>query len=447
MPRHPNTSAPGAPNASPRHAPAPPGSAIAFGRRLYVRIYLALLVSLAVAGALSAVVAHLHADPSQIGAGIETFAELAGEVLPPADASAAAQQAALSRWSSRVHADLALYGADGRPIAAVGRSLPAPDGQTDSGWVGGHPPVFALHLPDRRWLLLRRPQMHQMMFGSLAFLALIALAVALGAYPVVRRLTRRLERLQGSVEAWGDGQLSTRVPVEGEDEVARLAASFNHSAERIETLVNAHKTLLANASHELRSPLARIRMAAELSAGAGAPALREELNRNIAELDQLIDEILLASRLDATLDAERRDEDIDLTGLAAEECARVDAELDASAVGMRGDARLIRRLIRNLLENAKRYGAQTTVQVRLSADAAGLLTLDVCDNGPGVPEAERERIFAPFYRVPGASETAGGVGLGLALVRQIARRHGGEVRCLANREGGSCFRVTLPGAA
>jgi signal transduction histidine kinase len=102
-------------------------------------------------------------------------------------------------------------------------------------------------------------------FGShlamLALLLAIAVVVAVAAFPVVRRLTRRLERLQASVDAWGTGDLSSRVAVEGRDEVAQLAMSFNQSARRIEALVSAQRILLANASHELRSPLARIRMA------------------------------------------------------------------------------------------------------------------------------------------------------------------------------------------
>ncbi|MBV9884199.1 MAG: HAMP domain-containing protein [Sphingomonadaceae bacterium] len=156
--------------------------------------------------------------------------------------------------------------------------------------------------------------------------------VALAAYPAVRRLTRRLERLQAHVDVWGEGRLSARVAVEGNDEVAGLAGSFNRAAERIEALVGAQKSLLANASHELRSPLARLRMAAELL-GERAPApIRDELARNITELDQLIEEVLLASRLDAMAEAERALESVDLTALLAEECARADAQLSAPPV-------------------------------------------------------------------------------------------------------------------
>jgi len=420
-------------------------SRVNIAQRLNVRIYLALLASLAVAAILFGIVAHIHADPSEFGSSLETFAEIAAEVLPPAQAAPSVQQAALLRWHARVHADLALYANDGTLIAAVGRPLPPMNRiQTESGLLAGHAAVFALKLPDQRWLLGQRLQGHSASMGLAMLLVLIAVSVAIGAYPIVRRLTRRLERLQQSVESWGSGKLSTRVAVEGDDEVARVAISFNHSAARIEALVDAQKSLLANASHELRSPLARIRMAVELLAGEGTPAIRAELTRNIAELDQLIDEVLLASRLDAADDAIRIEQNVDLTGLVAEECARVNADFNANAVQLACDPRLLRRLVRNLLENAKRHGASTPITVYLRAPTPQTVELDVCDGGPGVPEAERERIFAPFYRVSGASESAGGVGLGLSLVRQIARGHGGEVRCLPNPQGGCCFRVCLP---
>ena len=100
-------------------------------------------------------------------------------------------------------------------------------------------------------------------------------------------------------------------------------------------------------------------------------------------------------------------------------------------------------MIRNLLENARRHGGGTPIDVAVKR-AGGGVALRVCDRGPGVPEAERERIFEPFYRLAGASERAGGVGLGLALVRQIARKHGGDVKCLPRDGGGSCFEVVLP---
>lgn len=415
-----------------------------WSHRLYVRIYLAMLISLTVAGLLFAAAWRMNADSRQIGPSLESFAAIASDILPPPEASNEEQQQALERWQSRMRADLTLYSSKREKIASAGRELPPLDeAQTTSGWMGGGPPVFAVKLPDDRWLVGQHPGRRKPPFSFFTTLVLIGLAMGIGSYPIVRRLTRRLERLQTSVEALGAGQLSTRIAVEGQDEVGRLATSFNRSAARIEALVDAQKALLANASHELRSPLARIRMAIELMGNEAQPEIRSELKRNIGELDQLIDEILLASRLDATADTAQAFENIDLTALVAEECARLDAQLEAQAIELPGDARLLRRMVRNLLENAKRYGNGTAIDVTLSKRGNNIL-LQVCDGGPGVPDKEREKIFEPFYRVAGASEREGAVGLGLSLVRQIARRHGGDVTCVARTEPGSCFNVSLP---
>ena len=296
----------------------------------------------------------------------------------------------------------------------------------------------------------------QSLGAFVALLVVLALAVAMGAYPIVRRLTQRLETLQQGVQRWGEGDLNVRMPVQGHDEVAFLAQRFNAAADRVQALLLSHKSLLANASHELRSPLARIRMGLALMEHSQDPATqRREIERNIGELDELIDEILLASRLDL---ADTRDpaalgplEEVDLLGLAAEEGARTGAVVDlapeAQPPVLRGHAKLLRRLVRNLLENARRHGvrdglpAEVTLLLR---PAGGGWELVVSDQGPGVPAELRERIFEPFFRLPGASEREGGVGLGLALVKTIAQRHGGSVRCEDHPGGGAQFVVWLP---
>jgi signal transduction histidine kinase len=301
-----------------------------------------------------------------------------------------------------------------------------------------------VRLDDGRSLVARPPRGAWRPGGPFVFmLGLLALAIGIGAYPVVRRLTARLERLQAGVESLGAGDLAARVRVEGRDEIGRLAESFNQAAARIEALVGAHKALLANASHELRTPLARIRLAVELMKERADPRRREELEADIAELDALIDEILLASRLDAsaTVDAT---EPVDLLALAAEECARYDgAAVEGEAVLVQGEARLLRRLLRNLLENARRHGAPPVdVRVRRAGAAA---EVSVCDAGPGIPAADRERAFRPFYRAAGAADGRG-AGLGLALVRQIARRHGGDAWYVERERPGGCVIVSLPAA-
>lgn len=297
--------------------------------------------------------------------------------------------------------------------------------------------------PPRPWFGGRTSLMWMMI--------IVALAVALGSYPIVRRLTQRLEDLQRGVELWGEGDLSVRVPQTGDDEVGKLARRFNQAAQRVQTLVQTHKSLLANASHELRTPLARIRMGLELMAQA-TPAqqqsLRAEIDRNVSELDQLVDEILLASRLDARETDIGAFEAVDLLALAAEEASRTDAALTvepqhaaAADFVLQGVPRLLRRLIRNLLENARRHGDGESAVV-LSREGADVV-MRVRDHGPGVPAAQRERIFEPFYRMPGTTDREGGAGLGLALVRAITTRHGGSVHCEDAPGGGACFVVRL----
>jgi len=412
--------------------------------RLYLRIYLAVLASLAAFALVSGALWRQLGDGGPAGHAFEVAGTLAQNVLPPANAPGAEQQAALNKLAANLGADVALFAADRTRLAAVGDPLPTPDtGRERSGWLRrwGGPPAGAIHLPDGRWLVARaRHDRHRPVFGLFFGLALVAIAVGVGAYPVVRRLTARLERLQAGVESLGAGDLSARVKVEGRDEVAQLARSFNRAAGRIEELVGAHKSLLANASHELRTPLARIRMAVELLKENADPRRKRELEQDIVELDALIDEILTASRLDAIGDP-GANEEVDLLALASEECARYEeAQLAGELVTVRGDPRLLRRLIRNLLENARRHGAPP-VEVRVSRAGVGA-ELRVSDHGPGIPDAEREGVFQPFHRFAGSGERAG-AGLGLALVRQIARRHGGDARYVAGAPSGGSFVVTL----
>jgi signal transduction histidine kinase len=413
--------------------------------------------------------------------------------LPGQDTPAADQAAALREWSQRLRLPLALDSADGERIAqsesfarrqadgvtrglAVrledGRTLwimrpgrlrqaaeaarrglgeplpPARAGVPDYGPPPGvrlgafddGPAQFVPFIPFV-------PPALQQGLGLFVVLVLLFIAVSIGAYPVVRRLTRRLESLKRGVELFGAGQLNYRVAVTGRDEVAAVASSFNVAAARVEALVHSHQSLLANASHELRSPLARMKMAVSMleeATPAQRARLKQEIDTNVAELDALVEEVLLASRLDAAPTPERN-ERVELLAMAAEEGARVDAAVDGATTFVIGEDRLLRRALRNLLENARRYGG-SEVEVIVESHA-GQAVVRVSDRGPGVPEPMRERIFEPFFRMPGHAEQAGGVGLGLSLVKQIAQRHGGSVRCEGRQGGGSCFVLTLPAAA
>ncbi len=417
-------------------------------RRLYLQVYLMVVAILIVFTILVAVGWNAFGPSRDEGRQFfRGVASVLARVLPSADAPREQAQAALDQLARDLSFELTLRDADGGMIASVGSELPAPDSEElASGHMHRrHQGMFVMRLPDGRSLTAWREQDR---FGWLFAIAALAAAIALGAYPITRRITRRLEKLGAQVEALGSGDLSARVEVRGADEIADLAKSFNRAAAQIEQLVSTQRSQLASASHELRSPLARIRVAIELLGGDEGAELRARVARDIAELDDLIGELLLASRLEALEPGRALDrrETIDLLGLAAEEASGGRASVDGEVVNLVGDRTLLRRLVRNLLENARRHGDGSPVEVSVAKLGPGRARLRVSDRGPGVPESERERIFAAFYRPSGASETRdGSFGLGLALVRQIARHHGGEVRCLPRDGGGTVFEVDLGG--
>jgi len=477
-------------------------------KSLYLRIYATVVVVLLLFASVSGWILERHLDEERsrneqvVSDRLGAWAELLGNSLPGAETSPDVQLAALRDWSQRLRVPLALDDAKGERIGA--------SESFERRMLDGVRP-FSFKLDDGRTLWTMRPGMRQggrrgggggagaearagggdtrgslaeargpggearppggeerggwrpapqwpLLFPGLSrsaglaiILVVLFLAIAAGAYPVVRRLTRRLEALKRGVEQFGAGKLDHRVAISGADEVAAVAASFNVAAARVEALVQSHRSLLANASHELRSPLARMKMAVSMLAEA-TPAerdtLKREIDKNVAELDGLVEEVLLASRLDVVENALHHDK-VDLLALAAEEAARVGAHVESTrSVHASGEERLLRRAVRNLLENAQRYGGGE-VEIGLghvTVRGRDFVWLEVCDRGPGVPEAMRERIFEPFFRLPGHAEQAGGVGLGLALVKQIAARHGGSVRCEARTGGGSRFVIEVPAA-
>lgn len=417
-------------------------------RRLYLQVYLMVIAILIVFTILIGIAWSVTGSGRDEGQHLfRGVAAVLARSLPGSDALPADAQAALELLGSDLDVDITLRGADGSLIAHTGPVLPAPDrDDLESGGLRHqHHSMYALRLPDGRTLVAFRERERS---GWVIAIASLAAAIALCAYPVTRRITRRLERLGAQVEALGSGELSARVEVRGADEIAELARSFNRAAERIEKLVAAQRSTLASASHELRSPLARIRVAIELLGGDEGAELRARVARDIVELDDLIGELLLASRLEALGPGQALDrrETIDLLGLAAEEASRSGGSVEGEAVNLVGDRTLLRRLVRNLLENARRHGGDVAVELTVAKLGPGRARLCVSDRGPGVAESERERIFAPFYRPAGAAESKdGSFGLGLALVRQIARHHGGEARCRSRDGGGTVFEVDLGG--
>ena len=427
-------------------------------QRLYLRIWLAVVATIAVVTLVAGWLGSQEAERERANRPVREITIRNSEGVELGNASArptlvAGQGAEFLVPMKDGSALIVQFSRPPRPMGQMG-SMGPPDGgpgrpgferPPGAGRPGGKPANSSLWPFNFVWMLVA-----------------LAIAVALGTYPIVRRLTKRLETAQAGVERWGAGDFSARLDETGHDEVAFLAKRFNHSAERIEQLLDeqkallvSQKSLLANASHELRSPLARIRMGLELMKPAASAEkyqtdLVVEINRNITELDQLVEEILLASRLDAKETDLGTVERVDLLGLAAEECASFEVELDIGlnndqpppALMVQGVVKLLRRALRNLLENARRYaGGAVSVRLHRQGD---WVQVQVCDGGPGVPEVYQARIFEGFFRLPGSSERDGGVGLGLALVKAIVTRHGGTVSCRNLPQGGACFEMRLP---
>jgi signal transduction histidine kinase len=403
-------------------------------RRLYLQIYLgflAILVLIVVAaGVLGALLRDAEGPRMAWATG---FASILAEDLAP-DRSAADLHATLERRAETMQLDLALWDARGHPVASTGP--PWPDAPAEWGEsrrrIG--PPHLTVRLEDGRWFGMRIRHTGARHLGFFGALLCVGLVVAAGAYPVARRLTKRLEETRRGVEAFGAGDLATRVQVRGRDEIAALAESFNAAAERVESLVASERRLIANASHELRSPLARLRVALHLMRPAeGGDRFLEEAERDIDELDALVGDLLLGSRLEAQR-GHSADPELDLRALVEEVCEREGVPVRCVDARLRGDAKALARMLRNLIDNARQHGGGAE-QVALTRDGARLL-LRVLDRGPGVGNTDPERVFEAFYRGNGAGETSG-AGLGLALVRQIARYHRGDAR-LFRREGGGC---------
>jgi signal transduction histidine kinase len=309
---------------------------------------------------------------------------------------------------------------------------------------------------------------------GLAVIAVLVI-VALAAAPLARRIARPVERLTEGARRLGRGELAYRVPEESPrglvrrrrhpSELAELTRAFNDMAARVERLVAGQKELLANVSHELRSPLARIRVALALLPREGETEQRlREVEADLAELDRLIDEVLTAARLDATSVPPQRSS-VDVTRLLAEVAERAGQDPATAGAAVRvapgpapvlvADATLLKRALGNLVENAAKYGAPP---VTLAAGRVGeRVALSVSDEGPGIPAADRERVLAPFQRLDAArtpsaaGEPPRGFGLGLTIARRVAEVHGGTIAIepaavVEGRERGCRVTLWLPAA-
>ncbi len=409
-------------------------------RSLFFQIYALIIASLAIATVILVTLTGLgrfdQRDPMR-----KQFGQMIGLLLSPEDNPRNVQHV-VRRMSRAFRSDVSVYGADRRLIASAGSPLPYnTEAREPRGFRSGTRTVV-LNTPENMRVIVRSQTRQKNQRQSVALIIiLIAAAVGAAAYPATRTLTRRLTALKDGMETWSGGALSTRVTVEGQDEIADAARTFNMAAARIEELVASQRNLLANASHELRSPLARLRMAIEMFEQAPSAALKSEIVQNLSELDELVEEILIMSRLESRQKTET-DDSIELLSLLAEEGAHFDADVTGTPATVKGNAKLLRRLVRNLLQNAARHG-EPPLEANVGK-AEGHVRVLIRDHGDGIPDGERERIFEPFYRPSGKAESAGGWGIGLALVRQIATAHGAAVRYEAQKDGGAGFVIDFP---
>lgn len=280
------------------------------------------------------------------------------------------------------------------------------------------------------------------------------LLVALSTYLQVRPLQTRLRRLDRAVKRLGSGDLGAYADIPGNDPIGQVAATFNGMTAHIRRLIEAQREMTRAVSHELRTPVARLRFGLEMLADCeSADERREKLNaldRDIEQLDELIDEILTYARL------EEGTPNIEFQPVCLlEVCDQLIGELEdirgdilIDARGSRdltveGDPRYLHRILQNLVTNALRY-AKTRVRMTVT-EQDGNLILDVDDDGAGIAEHQRERVFKPFARLDKSRHRAsGGYGLGLSIVKRIVDWHGGDVAVAESDWGGARFRVILP---
>lgn len=288
-------------------------------------------------------------------------------------------------------------------------------------------------------------------FGiGLVIVYLVALVIIIG---LSIRITRPLRHMSASMDRIASGEIEHRVEVKGRGEVERMGESFNSMADRVATMLRGSKELLAGVSHELRSPLSRIKLSVEMLREAGAREKHlSSIEEDIDSLDGMVDELLTASRLDLGTATIKR-ESIVLEELIEQgrqrlstfpEAVHVDVAVEPEDLRVDVDLALGTRLIGNLLENAARYGEKSPVLVKARREGSRAV-IEVEDRGPGVPEEALVALFQPFFRADTSrSRRTGGAGLGLMIVRRAVEAHGGTVSASNADEGGLVVTLDLP---
>ncbi|QKJ18621.1 sensor histidine kinase [Microbacterium hominis] len=282
----------------------------------------------------------------------------------------------------------------------------------------------------------------------------VVMIVGVTVWLVVGRSLAPVERLRREVDAVGDGDLSRRVHDPGtRDEIGRLAHTMNDMLARLEIAQQTQRRFISDASHELKSPLAVLRQYAEVARDHPAkvsPGLLTETVLSEGErLERLVQGMLVLARADERA-LVLTPADVDLDDVLLAEAQRLRAHpalaVDTSGIApvrVRADAGLLGQAVRNLVDNAARHARRRIALAVTAVDGTALLTVD--DDGPGVPPGDRERVFERFVRLDEArSRDAGGSGLGLSIVREIAVRHGGSVRIAEAPGGGARAELRVP---
>ena len=292
-------------------------------------------------------------------------------------------------------------------------------------------------------------------------IACTLLAVAVISFLFARSLARPLAKLAEAAQAFGAGDLQARARIRRNDEVGTVARTFDEMAERVNALLNAQREFLANVSHELKTPLARIRVALELADDDDLNAVRRSLQliaQDWGDLDRLVDDVLTVARFDLAQDAriaavQLNYERIDVRALAERVAAgfrslhrhRFEVVVHEAAAQFYGDATLLRRVLDNLLHNAGKYSDANTI-VRLEIRQRGSdIEFSVLDHGIGIDAADLPRLFEPFFRSDRSrARKTGGVGLGLALAKRIVEAHHGRILVRSEAGAGTTVAFTIP---
>jgi len=441
--------------------------------RLFWRVYLNGLLLLAlVALAIFAVGAALRHAPA--GRSQERFVRYAAERVGELHGDPERLARELRRVRETFGAEVTVY--DGGAVLASNVEPPvAPLSPAEEARLATGP----FKVADRHWTFAAAvegaPGAYVLLSGSLpspsllrgaTFLAAVLLALAVASIPLARAISAPLERLGRAVRAFGAGDLSARARLRARGEVGEVASAFDQMADRMQALLRSEKELLANVSHELRTPLARIRVALDLAAEGDLDRSRRylaEIGTDLEELNQLVDDVLTAARLDLAAGRDSgaglplRRERVDARDLVVRAAERFRADhperalhldVDGALPALDADPALLRRVLDNLLDNARKY-SDDVAPITLSARGDGdRLAVEVQDHGIGLDEADLARLFTPFFRSDRSrARGTGGVGLGLALAKRVVEAHGGRIAAESAPGKGTRIRFSVPGTA